>query len=428
MDSFLDSFELLDQGPGPAGPGSPRDHRRRPPAVRRARPPHPATGPDPPAAPADRAGAAGLLQHPRAGLRDHRGRCRRGWAATPGDAESRASAARRRRPPRPGAPRSARSNGSMPTRTSWAATAMPPGPDGTKDQHFRLRLDLPPNTIIESLAISERADATAGSRSPATSGGRSPSTRTGGRSPGRTSPRSASSPGRRPSTCTSTPAPSPRRAAPIELEVVLSIDGRRVHPVLADASGPSSRSAPLADARGRAQARPAIPPAPRTGPAADARATSPSRRRGRTASPSGRESTEVPALLKPSSGGATIVSFDWLDRDDDHVGTRAGRSAPAAARTSIPARHRPAGRGDHRGDHHHRRRRAAGRPSPAPRSWPVAVVANQRTQEPRPDAPPRRVLGPMDVRPLRRVARKPSAPTRSSASRSSCSSAGPGIT
>jgi hypothetical protein len=34
-----------------------------------------------------------------------------------------------------------------------------------------------------------------------------------------------------------------------------------------------------------------------------------------------RESSEVPVLLKPSAGGASIVSFDWLDQKEDRVST-----------------------------------------------------------------------------------------------------------
>src|SRR5262249_16877919 len=44
------------------------------------------------------------------------------------------------------------------------------------------------------------------------------------------------------------------------------------------------------------------------------------------------ESNEVPTLLVPSSGGATIASFDWLDQNDDYVGTDGRRIAPGGGK------------------------------------------------------------------------------------------------
>ena len=89
------------------------------------------------------------------------------------------------------------------------------------------------------------------------------------------------------------------------------------------------------------------------------------------------EPTEVPVLVKPSSGGATIVSFDWLDRNDDHAGTSGRQIGPGGGKdehfqlvldlptAAIIEEITITGGGVLRWT-----------TKPAPRSWPVAVVAN----------------------------------------------------
>ena len=134
MESFLDSFELLDQGPDRAArPGVPRGPesrparlRRRPSAARRsaaksvARPP--AAGRlDGGPAPGRWASTTSPSRPPRRSRPTSRG-----WARRPGRPRSRAWADRRPAAAA-GAPRSARSTGSMPTRTSWAARRCRPG-------------------------------------------------------------------------------------------------------------------------------------------------------------------------------------------------------------------------------------------------------------------------------------------------------------
>ena len=160
-DEFLDSFELLDQGPGPPAPARPTPPDRRP--VRRASRPrrHPANrAPNPPGRP-DRTGpaAAGFYNIPEPASATIEADIR-GMGATPGIRVQGLGGSRHRgvRESPAGAARYARSNGSMTTRTWWAVTATPPRADGTNDQHFRLELDLPPNTIIESMAIDGGAD------------------------------------------------------------------------------------------------------------------------------------------------------------------------------------------------------------------------------------------------------------------------------
>ncbi len=143
--------------PGARNPARPASAaERRPPAGRAAksvaRPPAAGRLDGGPARDAE------LLQYPRAGLRARSRPMGGAWARRPGRPRSRAWAARpgRARRPRGAAIRSF--DWVDADADSWAASAMPPGPDGTKDQHFRLDIDLPPNTIVESLAITSGPD------------------------------------------------------------------------------------------------------------------------------------------------------------------------------------------------------------------------------------------------------------------------------
>jgi hypothetical protein len=89
------------------------------------------------------------------------------------------------------------------------------------------------------------------------------------------------------------------------------------------------------------------------------------------------ESNEIPAFLTPTSGGATIVWFDWVDRNDDYVGTDGRQIGPGGGK-----------------DEHYRLvidlppasfieevaitgGAVRWTTKPLPHSWPVAVVANQ---------------------------------------------------
>jgi hypothetical protein len=110
--------------------------------------------------------------------------------------------------------------------------------------------------------------------------------------------------------------------SPFEVQVVLSIAGNRV--VLgSECKRPEQPSGSLA----RAQ-RPRLPQAPGQPDAPGAPSATPAPKPApppitevRPSPRGGRESTEVPVLLKPSAGGATIASFDWLDQKEDWVGT-----------------------------------------------------------------------------------------------------------
>ena len=88
--------------------------------------------------------------------------------------------------------------------------------------------------------------------------------------------------------------------------------------------------------------------------------------------------TELPTLLRASSGGATIVSFAWIDRDEDIVGRDGRQIAPGGGKDEhyrlvmdLPAAAiieeiAVTGGGGLRWT-----------TRPSARFWPVAVLANQ---------------------------------------------------
>jgi hypothetical protein len=259
--------------------------------------------------------------------------------------------------------------------------------DGTRDQHLRLELDLPPNTTIESMVVtsggfhrwvtqpSERywpigiyqADRPIAGLHVAQVGVFSgPQSfdlyfNTGiGIGPG----------------------------TAFDLEVTLSIGGRRLT-LTSKCRRPEKGEGPLADARPSQPAN--APPSPLlmpAGPQAGGPAPEPEPRQeprpptdpmppSRPGS-GDRESNEFPTLLTPTSGGATIVSFDWVDRNDDYAGTNGRRIGPdgskdehcrlvmdlppAAIIEEIAIRGGDALRWTTK---------------PSARVWPVAVVSNQ---------------------------------------------------
>jgi hypothetical protein len=260
--------------------------------------------------------------------------------------------------------------------------------DGTKDQHFRLELDLPANTLIESIVV--------------TSGGfhrwvTQPSERywpiaifQRGRPVARSHVAQVgvySGPqafdlyfntgiGLGPGT-------------PFDLEIVLSIGGGRVT-LTSHCKRPERGPRPLADARPSPPANgapspllmPATPgPGPSAlgpGPAATREPEPQPRPEDRPAPSDDQTTTAVPTLLRASSGGATIVSFAWNDRDDDVVGSDGRRIAPGGGKdehyrlvmdlpaTAIIEEITITGGGGLRWT-----------TKPSARFWPVAVLANQ---------------------------------------------------
>ena len=86
----------------------------------------------------------------------------------------------------------------------------------------------------------------------------------------------------------------------------------------------------------------------------------------------------VPTVLRASGGGATIVSFDWIDRDDDYVGMSGRTIAPGGGKDEhfrlvidLPAAATVEEIAITGGGVLHWTTR------PTPRLWPVGVVANQ---------------------------------------------------
>jgi hypothetical protein len=190
--------------------------------------------------------------------------------------------------------------------------------DGTKDQHFRLELNLPPNAIIESMVI--------------TRGGfhrwvtqPQPGNRywpiaifQGGRPVGRSYVAQVGVySGTQAFDLYVNTGIGIEPGTPFDLEVVLSIGEHRV--TLTSHCKPTDGTVgPMAEARAPTLPGPVSPaPAP-AAPAGEQSQRPPESedRRGQR----GHESNEVPTLLTASSGGASIVSFDWIDRDDNVVG------------------------------------------------------------------------------------------------------------
>lgn len=85
------------------------------------------------------------------------------------------------------------------------------------------------------------------------------------------------------------------------------------HSPLLIPAGPGTDEAP--EPRPQRKPRPRPEPAPPPRPSAG-----------------GQGSNEIPTFLIPTSGGASIVAFDWLGRDDDYVGTDGRRIAPGGGK------------------------------------------------------------------------------------------------
>ncbi len=444
IESYFNSFSLLDQGPGPAGPGAPAGPRP--------------VGP-PPAGP------------PPSGPRQVDRR--------PVDRPAPASSPRKRPGPEPGPsralafydipePASARIDADIPGMGSTPENSEVPGlggspeptataggaairtfkwvdenadvvggygdaarADGTKDQHFRLEIDMPSNTIVESVVI--------------TSG---PNHRWVTKPSDQFWPIAIFQRGRpviRSHVAQVGVFSGPQAfdlyfntgigigpGSAFELEIVFSIGGRRIT-VASGCQRPNGSPVPLADARPAqpASGPPAMPSMPAPGPAATrvpvpvpVPAPPPADRPGQR----GGESTEVPTSTNLSSGGATILSFDWVDRKEDVVGMSGRLIAPGGGKDEhfqlvmdLPAATiieevAITGGGVLRWT-----------TKPSAKYWPVAVVSKQQPRNRASRCGSAR--SPADGRSTCTSSRTAtSAPTKCSGSRSSSSSAGPGIT
>jgi hypothetical protein len=114
---------------------------------------------------------------------------------------------------------------------------------------------------------------------------------------------------------------------PYDFEVVLSIGGNRVT-LSSHCKRPEGTAGPMADARAPGMSGPAqgpVPAAPENQPQTQPQGGDRSGRRDP-------ESNEVPTLLRASSGGATIVSFDWIDQAEDVVGMSGRLIAPGGGK------------------------------------------------------------------------------------------------
>jgi hypothetical protein len=196
-------------------------------------------------------------------------------------------------------------------------------PEVTNDQHFRLSVEMPQNTIVEGFVL----DAGGAHRWVT-----QPSDRDGpiaifqdGRPVARTYVAQVGVyAGSQDFDLYINTGVADGTGTSFEVQVVLSIAGDRVT-LKAQCRRPAQPAGPLAGAP-RSERMPDGSPAP---PAPAATSTPPG---APAVSPrpavSGHESTDVPAILKPSAAGASIVSFDWLDCKEDRVGTSGRSLAP----------------------------------------------------------------------------------------------------
>jgi hypothetical protein len=338
IEGFLNSFELLDQGAGPAGPGIPPGP---PPAIARpsAAPPRPATVRKPPDAPPGPAATPGFYSIPEPATAAIEADVP-GMGATTGNAEIAGLG---------GPTTPAESAGGATIRSfEWAdedadlvgGYGDAARPDGTKDQHLRLQLELPQDAIIESLTVTS---------GPPNRWVTQPSDRywpiaifQDGRAVSRSYVAQVGAfSGPQAFDLYINTGIGPGPGSPIDLEVILSIDGRRAT-LSAHCKRPRPSAGPLAAARppqaapGRSPTPPTLAPVPDATPAPQP--PDPTSAGGETAEslasldPSGGEPTEVPTSVKPSDGGATIISFGWMDQDDDRVGTSGRQIRPGGGK------------------------------------------------------------------------------------------------
>ncbi len=400
MDSFLNSFALLDQGPGPPPPGpfpgmpggpppqlannqanpprriNPRPSNPRPSNPRAANPRPSNPGPPGPARPAAATLALYDVPDPADAPIE---------ADIPGMGSNPAPAADRV-PGLGGSPK-ATIPGARIRSLAWVdgdadmvgtfdnnASA-----DGKRDHHFRLEIELPPTTIIESmslrtdnfnrwdtkpnrqwwpLAVFQKGRAVCRAQVPQVGLFEGPQTfdlyvNTG-------------------------IGPKPNDEA--QVEVAISASGEHAT-LTAKCQVPSTAPEPGQMMRPAPAPAPEIAaPAAPAGPGGRPKVVGQLRDAPAKGNPSGgRESTAVPTVASPSSGGATIVAFEWLDQDEDHVGTSGRIIGPGGGKdehfqlvldmpgASIIEAININGDGVLRWT-----------TKPGFRTWPVAVVANQQ--------------------------------------------------
>ncbi len=329
MDGFLNSFALLEGGPGPQMPdilpGPPPGHQ--PPVVSYPNnPPAPANMP-PSRPPARQANVLAFYDVPDPADAPIEADIP-GMGSTPSD---------RKRLGLGGLARSS-SGGARIRSFEWvdADADMIGGfgdnahADGTRDHHFRLGIDLPAGTILESMAM----NAGPGNRW---------QTRTSQEwwpiavfQNGRAVTRSHVGQvglfdGAQTFDLYVNTGIGPRPGDAIRLEVEFSAAGGQAT-VAAECQVPSTAPQP-AEMKRPVQGIAATPATPIPGPDGAPKSLRPPTNAARTEVPSnGREPTTVPLVVSPTAGGATIVAFNWLDRDDDRVGTSGRQIGPGGGK------------------------------------------------------------------------------------------------
>ncbi len=324
IDSFFNSFALLDQGPGPPQPVPNPDMPGSPPpqlATDSDNPPHqPAATlafydvPDPADAPIE-ADIPGMGSKPAASR----------------DAGL------------DGAPKSTIPGATIRSFEWVDANADMVGTfdnnsraDGKRDHHFRLQIDLPPTTIIESMALS--TDNVNRWETRPTRQWWPLAVFQNGRAVCRAQvPQLGLFEGSQTFDLYVNTRIGPRPGDPARLEVAISAGGGQSRltakcqvPSTAPEPGQLTRPAPAIAAAPPTSTAPAASP---VGPAGRPKVVGQLLDRPAKGNPaSGRESTAVPVVANPTSGGATIVAFDWLDQDQDRVGTSGRTIAPSGDR------------------------------------------------------------------------------------------------
>jgi hypothetical protein len=329
MDGFLNSFALLEDGPGPPIPGTMPGMPTGPPPPVAFNPGHPSPPANMPPArpPARQASSLAFYDVPDPADAPIEPDFP-GMGSTPPDRQSVGLGGMARSSSRGGKIRS----------FEWAdADADMVGGfgdnahgDGTRDHHFRLEIDLPPSSIVESLAIS------------AGPGNRWQTQPSQEWWPialfqhGRAVTRSYVAQvglfdGPQTFDLYVNTGVGPRPGDAIKLDVQFSAGGGR-GTLAAECQVPST--APQPDALRRpAQGLVANPATPTAGPDGAPRNLRPPANPARTEAPSnGREPTTVPLVASPMAGGATIVGFHWLDRNDDRVGTSGRQIGPGGGK------------------------------------------------------------------------------------------------
>lgn len=397
MQDFLDSFALLDQVPPPAIPGA---GAANPPSVARRNAAPDSTNESAPSdiarIPADQLSLYHIPDPASATIRSELP----AMAGTPAESVPEGTGGSPGKAVSALAPSSSPSASLPPPRAGGAAIrslewadqesdlvggqGAAVGPDGTKDQHLRLAVELPPNAIMESLEISGGPSSRWATRSEGEESAGPIGIYQDGRPVARGHVKQVglfSGPQTFDLYLDSRTGIGPEGV--FELRLVVSIDGQPVTLGMG-CTRPPGVADPLA-APTMENPKPAdSDPAPTSALAAKttdtsdtARTEEPKPNRPGPAPAGQAGANEVPTSDRPSSGGLTISSFTWVDRNEDVVSDSDTRISPGGGKDEhfrlvldLPAATTVeevtiVGGGVLRWT-----------TKPSPRTWPIAVVAN----------------------------------------------------